>query len=127
MANETREKITIIGGGLGSMTTAFALTDPRFEKHYDVTIYQMGWRLGGKGSSGRNADSHQRIEEHGLHIWFGFYDNAFTVMRQCYDELARNPNAPLARLDDAFHEQNYITFEERPGEKLGFLAGGIPG
>ena len=28
----------------------------------------------------------QRIEEHGLHIWFGFYDHAFRMLREAYEE-----------------------------------------
>jgi uncharacterized protein with NAD-binding domain and iron-sulfur cluster len=74
--------------------------------------YQLGWRLGSKGASGRNAAASQRIEEHGLHVWSGFYDNAFRVLRACYDELGRPPGSPLATLDDAFTPQNLVTFTE---------------
>ena len=28
-----------------------------------------------------------RIEEHGLHIWLGYYENAFRLLRECYAEL----------------------------------------
>jgi uncharacterized protein with NAD-binding domain and iron-sulfur cluster len=49
----------------------------------------MGWRLGGKGASGRGPSG--RIEEHGLHLWLGFYDNAFRLLRECYEELAADP------------------------------------
>src|SRR5574341_2421090 len=64
----------------------------------------MGWRLGGKGAGGRNMDPayNYRIEEHGLHVWFGCYDNAFRQIQQVYDELNRPPDAPLARWDNAF-------------------------
>jgi uncharacterized protein with NAD-binding domain and iron-sulfur cluster len=97
-------KVAILGGGVGGITTAFALTStPELREQYDVTVYQRGWRIGGKGASGRNADAGQRIEEHGLHIWFGFYDNAFRLMRECYEELDRPKDHPLATLDDAFH------------------------
>ena len=97
-------KVAILGGGVGGITTAFALTStPELRDEYDVTVYQRGWRIGGKGASGRNADAGQRIEEHGLHIWFGFYDNAFRLMRECYEELARPKGHPLATLEDAFH------------------------
>src|SRR5580704_13548434 len=86
--NMTREKVAILGGGVGGMVTAFWLTStPELRDCYDVTLYQMGWRLGGKGASGRNLERNGRIEEHGLHIWFGFYDNAFYTMKQCYDEM----------------------------------------
>src|SRR4051794_23164838 len=65
------EKIVILGGGMGSLGTAFELTSqPGWQERYDITIYQLGWRLGGKGASGRSDEG--RIEEHGLHIWFGF-------------------------------------------------------
>jgi len=51
-------------------------------------VYQLGWRLGGKGASGRGV--HGRIEEHGLHVWMGWYDNAFRLLRECYHELGRD-------------------------------------
>lgn len=68
------------------MALAWELTQPALKGRYHVTIYQEGWRLGGKGASGRGANG--RIEEHGLHIWLGFYDNAFRMMRECHAELA---------------------------------------
>ncbi len=37
-----------------------------------ITVYQRGWRLGGKGASSRGR--HGRIEEHGLHLLLGCYD-----------------------------------------------------
>ena len=44
----------------------------------------MGWRLGGKGASGRDNDG--RVVEHGLHIWFGCYENAFRMLEAVYQE-----------------------------------------
>src|SRR5215217_386505 len=44
----------------------------------------MGWRLGGKGASSCNKALGNRVEEHGLHLWFGFYENAFDLMRRTY-------------------------------------------
>jgi uncharacterized protein with NAD-binding domain and iron-sulfur cluster len=78
-------EVAIIGGGCASIAAAFELTRPRHKGAYHVTIYQLGWRLGGKGASGRGPAG--RIEEHGLHVWLGCYDNAFQLLRQCYDEL----------------------------------------
>ena len=67
------QRIAILGGGVGAMTAAFWLSDKEdWQNRYQIDVYQMGWRLGGKGASGRNADIAERIEEHGLHIWFGF-------------------------------------------------------
>ena len=104
-----KKKIAILGSGVGAITTAFALTDPQNPNHdqYDITLYQIGWRLGGKGASGRNPDNYYRIEEHGLHVWFGFYDNAFRGIKQCYKELNRAPDAPLATWQDAFKPHSY--------------------
>lgn len=83
------------------MATAFELSHPRHEGRFEITVYQMGFRLGGKGASGRGAND--RIEEHGLHLWMGFYENAFRMMRACYDELGRDPQScSIARLEDAF-------------------------
>src|ERR1700681_947062 len=92
-----KTKIAILGGGIGAMTAAFALTDqPGWQDRYEITVYQMGWRLGGKCASGRNQEYGERIEEHGLHIWLGFYENSFRMMRKCYQEWGRPPESPLA-------------------------------
>jgi uncharacterized protein with NAD-binding domain and iron-sulfur cluster len=104
------EKIAILGGGVGAMTAAYYLSAQ--PDKYDITVYQMGWRLGGKGASGRNAAFGQRIEEHGLHIWFGFYDNAFAMIREAYTTLNRPSEAPLATWTDAFKPHDYISLAE---------------
>src|SRR3954454_10708297 len=92
-----KKKIAILGGGAGALSAAFGLTEkPGWQDEFEVTVYQLGWRLGGKGASGRNAAHADRIEEHGLHILLGFYDNAFRVLKACYDELGRPAGAPLA-------------------------------
>lgn len=84
-----RIRVVIVGGGCAALTAAFELTRPEHRGRYEVTVYQMGWRLGGKGASGRGVAD--RIEEHGLHLWMGFYENAFRIMRECYAELADDP------------------------------------
>ncbi len=104
-----RRRITILGGGVGAITAAWALTEaPDWRDHLDITVYQLGWRLGGKGASGRNAAHGQRIEEHGLHIWLGWYDNAFAIMRKCYETLARPAHAPLATFEHAFKPHDHV-------------------
>ncbi len=81
----TKRKVAVLGGGAGALFAVWDLvhTDP---DAYDITVYQMGWRLGGKGASGRNLQCGERIEEHGLHLMFGFYQNVFRVMREAYAE-----------------------------------------
>lgn len=102
-------RVAILGGGLGSLTTAYHLSS----LGYDVTVYQLGWRLGGQGASGRNLADHGRIEEHGLHIWFGFYHNAFRMMREAYGALGRPPGHPLATVEQAFIGEDQHVFLER--------------
>ena len=104
-----KQRIAILGSGVGAVTTAWALTSlPDAKDRYDITIYTLGWRMGGKGASGRNADFGQRIEEHGLHIWMGFYDNAFKAMQECYASLNRPPSCPIRTWDQAFFPHDNI-------------------
>jgi uncharacterized protein with NAD-binding domain and iron-sulfur cluster len=91
-------RVAVIGGGCASLAAAFELTRPEHMGRYQVTVYQMGWRLGGKGASGRGVAG--RVEEHGLHLWMGFYENAFRLMRECYAE--RNQARPNCRFVDCF-------------------------
>lgn len=112
------QKIAILGGGVSAITTAYYLTEQAgWQNNYDITVYQQGWRLGGKGASGRNAKYGQRIEEHGLHIWFGFYSNAFKMIKAAYASLDRPPGAPLATWRDAFKQQDYVALSESVGDQ----------
>lgn len=126
----TKQKIAILGGGVGAMTSAFKITnEPGWQDRYEVTVYQMGWRLGGKGASGRRPP-HWRIEEHGLHIWLGFYHNAFRMMQQALTELnpdaapvdvghtpPRIANGVFLRCEDAFEPHSYVgAYQEFEGD-----------
>jgi uncharacterized protein with NAD-binding domain and iron-sulfur cluster len=107
--NNEKKKVAILGGGMSALTAAYQLAQ---QNEFDITVYQMGWRLGGKGASGRNAGMNDRIEEHGLHVWFGFYENAFRLMRQVYEECGRPAGSPLATVDDAFKPVNDLNMVE---------------
>jgi uncharacterized protein with NAD-binding domain and iron-sulfur cluster len=107
------KKIAILGGGVSALTTAFWLTQREgWKQDYEITVYQQGHRLGGKGASGRNREHGDRIEEHGLHIWMGFYENAFWMIRKAYEELARPEGAPLRTWRDAFKPHGHIVLME---------------
>src|SRR5215218_9034358 len=88
---------------MAGLTAAWALSDPAAASEVEsVTVYQRGWRLGGKGASSRGPRG--RIEEHGLHVWLGYYENAFRLLRQVYEELDRPvtaPECPIACWRDA--------------------------
>jgi uncharacterized protein with NAD-binding domain and iron-sulfur cluster len=107
-------RVVILGGGVAGMTAAMELSRPGWQQRYEsITVYQLGWRVGGKGASGRGM--HERIEEHGLHIWLGFYDNAFRLLRDCYDELARDSSVPIRSIEDAFERASLFIVQEPRG------------
>jgi uncharacterized protein with NAD-binding domain and iron-sulfur cluster len=117
-------KIAILGGGIGSLVTAFELTSqPGWQERYEITLYQQGHRLGGKGASWRSrtqagSEVVERIEEHGLHVFFGFYENAFQILRRCYAELDETRKREVARgesgeprgltMETAFHPHDLV-------------------
>ncbi len=113
MPPNRKKKLAILGGGIGSLVTAWQLTSqPNWKEIYEsITIYQTGWRLGGKCASGRGPNG--RIEEHGLHIWFGFYDNSFDVIQNAYAMLGRPAGSPLATWSDAFKKHSYLVFAQQ--------------
>lgn len=112
-----KRKIAVLGGGVGSLTTAFLLTnDPGWQDRYEITVYQSGWRLGGKGACGRNAVIGERIEEHGPHVWFGFYQVAFNMLNSCYEYCRQHnltPESPFQNcIPDAMKPKNDSTVME---------------
>jgi uncharacterized protein with NAD-binding domain and iron-sulfur cluster len=112
MAATKPARVAIIGGGCAAMAAAFELTRPHLAGQFEVSVYQSGWRLGGKGASGRGPSA--RIEEHGLHLWMGFYENAFRLMRECYAELGRDPaTCPIADWRDAFEPAPLVGVADR--------------
>ncbi len=122
MTNGRKPRVAILGGGAGALTAAAYLSAPGWRDRFDsITVYQMGWRLGGKGASGRGE--HDRIEEHGLHIWLGFYDNAFRLLNTCYEELGRRRGTPLATIAEAFEPANlFAAMEDRPAGWIPWIA-----
>lgn len=112
MAGERAVKVAVVGGGCAGIAAAFELSRPEHRDRFEVTVYQLGWRLGGKGASGRGPSG--RIEEHGLHVWLGFYENAFRLLRECYAELAGTPGgSPFGDWRDAFITEHNIGLSAR--------------
>lgn len=109
-----KKKIAILGSGISALATAFELTDYEgWENHYDITIYQMGWRLGGKTASSRGV--HGRIEERGIHIFQGWYENAFRIVKEAYaerEEKGLAPDNPLKTWRDALVQDDATLITE---------------
>jgi uncharacterized protein with NAD-binding domain and iron-sulfur cluster len=111
-----QRKIAILGGGMAGLTAAHELTKtPELRAQHEVTVYQMGWRLGGKAASGRDAQG--RNLEHGLHVWFGCYENVFRLVKDIYQEWHKPEGCPLQDWTDVATPQVYtpIGVEEAPG------------
>ena len=116
MAPDSPTRVAVLGGGIAALAAAMELTATEdLRRQHEVTVYTMGWRLGGKGASSRNPAHANRIEEHGLHLWAGWYHNAFRMIRDAYDELGRDEDHPLPRWGDAFEPHDRITLMEELG------------
>ncbi|MGE0729936.1 MAG: NAD(P)-binding protein [Acidimicrobiia bacterium] len=116
--NGPPQRVAIIGGGVAGLFSALMLSDPRLGGRFDVTIYTRGWRLGGKCASGRNPHEHERIEEHGLHLWFGFYENALGWTRRALEDLPPELRARYRSFDEAFLGiDDVVLFEEWPNHE----------
>ena len=106
-----RQRVAILGGGIAGLSAAYELSET---DEYEVTLYTMGWRLGGKGASSCNKALGNRVEEHGLHLWFGFYENAFDLMRRAYAEMD-----PPQSIEDHFTPVKQIVLgEEFKGQSV---------
>lgn len=118
-----RPRVAVLGGGMAGLAAAWRLSAPD-GPGADVTVYQRGWRLGGKAASSRGPNG--RIEEHGLHVWLGYYDNAFRLIRQVYAELDRaatDAACPIRTWRDGFSPASVVGIEdERDGEWSDWLA-----
>lgn len=109
-------RVAVLGGGMAGLSAAYALSaTPELRDRFAVTVYQQGWRLGGKGASGRDPSDHWRISEHGLHVWFGCYQQAFALLRDCYAEIARPPGSMFRTVDEAFAGRDTTPYFDRQG------------
>jgi uncharacterized protein with NAD-binding domain and iron-sulfur cluster len=120
-----RPSVAVLGGGMAALTAAFELSEGDWRERFDrITVYQRGWRLGGKGASSRGP--HGRIEEHGLHVLLGYYEHTFDVLRRCYAELDRprtDPGCPIATWDAAVAPANDVgVTDERAGGFVPWVA-----
>lgn len=100
------KKIVIVGAGPSGLATAFALTDPNqnpdWQQRYTVDVYQMGWRVGGKCATGRNHEAHERIQEHGIHVFGNMYFNAMQMAEQTFAEVQWDQHDKHRTMQEAF-------------------------
>lgn len=84
------KRVTILGAGPAGLATAWELSGKKDEQGkplYDITLYDMSWRPGGKCASGRTSTPDQRIVQNGTHYVFGVYRNMFQILGEAYEIL----------------------------------------
>ncbi len=114
-----QRKVLVLGGGCSGVAAALALTaTPALRERNAVTVVERSWRLGGKGATGRDPTRGWRIEEHGLHVWMGFYERAFGAVRRVLEELGPDASPRCRTFDDAFSPRHtfsvWSTDAQRP-------------
>lgn len=101
-----KKRIAILGGGMAGLSAAYELTrTSELQAQHEVTVYQLGWRLGGKAASSR--DRFDRNLEHGLHVWFGCYHNMFSLTREVYAAWKKPAGCPFQDWTDVAKPQVY--------------------
>ncbi|MEM7522299.1 MAG: FAD-dependent oxidoreductase [Pseudomonadota bacterium] len=114
-----KKKIAVLGAGPSALVAAFRITEePDWADRYEITVYQQGWRVGGKCATGRDLDKNMRLYEHGIHGFLGCYYNALNVMRRVFDALDRDPKHPLPIFEAAFHGMSGVIRYEMDEGKL---------
>ena len=108
----TKKKIAILGAGPSGLTAAFGMSATQeLRDQYDITIYQVGWRAGGKCGTGR-AGPTNRIQQNGTHYLFGCYDNCFATVKTAFDELKQKGIEWFGPYEKAFLPRDLLAFKQ---------------
>lgn len=81
-AIQSKEKVVIIGGGWGGLSTAYELS--KRSDRYDVTLVDMSPRVGGLVRDGFRSMTGERKAEAGQH---GFWDQYYNIFRLLDEDL----------------------------------------
>ncbi len=96
-----RRRVRIIGAGIAGLTAAYQLSrTPAARARWDVEVLEMGHRFGGRLASAHHPEASGRNEEHGLHVWFGFYDNTFRLAEDVWRDAPRPAACPWSSIWD---------------------------
>jgi uncharacterized protein with NAD-binding domain and iron-sulfur cluster len=121
-----KKRAVVLGAGPAGLSAALALIE---SGDYDVDVYQMGWRAGGKCATGRD-EGHYRARQNGSHYLFGCYHNSFALIQQAHEILSKSTK-PDKHLYGTFHgdfvarnllvgAQGYKRLASSPGPDRGF-------
>jgi uncharacterized protein with NAD-binding domain and iron-sulfur cluster len=98
----TARRVVVIGAGVAGLTTAHELTRTEAARSdWTVDVFEMGHRIGGRLFSAHRPEASGRNEEHGLHVWFGFYDNAFRLAHDVWGSVRKPEGCPWSTIWDA--------------------------
>jgi uncharacterized protein with NAD-binding domain and iron-sulfur cluster len=96
-----RRRVLVIGAGISGLTVAHELTrTPAARARWEVELVEMGHRVGGRLASAHRPEAWHRNEEHGLHVWFGWYDNTFRLAEEVWRDWRRPPDCPWRDVHD---------------------------
>ena len=107
MAEATKKKVAVLGGGIAGMTAAHELA----ERGFDVVVYERHPDPGGKarsvGKPGSGVDGRRNLPgEHGFRFFPGFYRHVPDTMRRIpyrgktvFDNLVATTESQLARMN----------------------------
>ncbi|MEQ8485124.1 MAG: NAD(P)-binding protein [Pseudomonadales bacterium] len=111
-ATTRRQKVAILGGGPGGLAAAYGLSNtPALRERFEVTVYQLGWRCGGKITSGRQGPEH-RMQQNGTHYLFGCYDNSFALIKAAYDQLNGSGEHRFGSYEEAFIPVGFLALKQ---------------
>lgn len=75
-----KRRVIVVGAGVAGLTCAHELSrTTEARPAFSVRIFEMGHEVGGQLASAHNPQRWGRNEEHGFHVWFGWYDNTFRL------------------------------------------------
>jgi uncharacterized protein with NAD-binding domain and iron-sulfur cluster len=120
-----KTRLAILGGGVSALAAAYEIKRADPSDTFDITIYQMGWRLGGKCASSRNLSPGMdfRNEEHGLHVLGGWYHNTFEMMRSVYAEWNTAGLADATEFETSFLPFNGAVLFDQWADLVGARTG----
>ncbi len=105
---ESRRKVVVIGGGIAGLTAAYELSRTDAARaRWDVEVVEMGHRYGGRLASTYRPEKWHRNEEHGLHVWFGFYDNTFRLASDVWNDVKKPENCPWTSVWDGLRPMHH--------------------
>ena len=108
-----KTRVAILGGGPGGLATAWALSrTAALRDRYEVTLYTLGFRLGGKVATSQAKSRHARFESHGPHTWSGFYENSFTIARDVLAASAARRGTSPPPLESVFRKCSYAAVHD---------------